>query len=176
VNTRRLIISAFRELIARQSVGSISVNMIISAAEISKPTFYRNFYSKYELVNVVFEEILSPLQRATEGAQWRDVLEDALASLEKNSAIIKNGFRTPEEEILRDICMRQILEPYVLDMLKGRGVDVRDQNVSFAIRAMVLVHVAAFVGWSCDSGRKSREIVADQLCASLPALLINAIV
>lgn len=173
MNTRRIIISAFRELLSRQSVGSISVNMIIAAAEISKPTFYRYFYSKYELVNVVFEEIFSPMRGAAEGAAWRDVLESTLASLEKSAVIIKNGFRSPEEESLRDICMRQILEPYVLDMLKGRGVDVRDANVCFSIRAMVLVHVAAFVGWACDSGRKSRKTVADQLCASLPSLLVN---
>ena len=164
MNTRRIIISAFRELLSRPSVDSLSVNMIIAAAEISKPTFYRYFYSKYELVNVVFEEIFSPM---------RDVLESTLASLEKSAVIIKNGFRSPEEESLRDICMRQILEPYVLDMLKGRGVDVRDANVCFSIRAMVLVHVAAFVGWACDSGRKSRKTVADQLCASLQSLLVN---
>lgn len=175
MNTRRIIISSFMQLLSRHNVGEITVNMIISAAEVSKPTFYRYFYSKYELVNVVFEEILEPFRSAAEGIKWRDVLDGTLASLERNASIMKCGFRSAEEVSLRDICIRQILEKSVRERLQARGLDMRDQNVFFATRALVLVHVAAFVGWVCDTGHQSRSIVVEQLCDSLPALLIREI-
>lgn len=176
MDTRRIIIGAFRDLLCRNSVGNISVSMIIDAAGVSKPTFYRYFYSKYELVNVVFQEMLAPFSALAEGETWKNALESTLASLERNAAIMKNGFRTAEEFSLREICMRQIIEPHAVEMLRKKGVDVGGRMEFFAIRAMMIVHVAAMIGWACDSERSEKAVVIEQLKGAIPTLLIKEMV
>ena len=49
--TRKAIVDAFNQLIARKTFNSITVSMICETADIGKATFYRYFKDKYAVMN-----------------------------------------------------------------------------------------------------------------------------
>ena len=59
MNAKKIISTAFYELLQKYEIEEISVNRIVQAAEVSKPTFYRYYRDKYDLLNQMFDVISS---------------------------------------------------------------------------------------------------------------------
>lgn len=168
MNAKKIILSAFYDLLQRQSINTISVSRIIEAAEVSKPTFYRYFYNKFDLLNQVFEDILAPMHEAGLRLTWREALCQTFVNVEANRAIFRNGFKAEEQFYLRNHTMQQIFEGAVKEMLCRKNVRIDDQAHFFSIRACVITHVAAMCGWALDNHRQQPEEIVDLLMGTLP--------
>ena len=171
MNAKKIILSAFYDLLQRQSINTISVSRIIEAAEVSKPTFYRYFYNKFDLLNQVFEDILAPMHEAGLRLTWREALQQTFMNIEANRAIFRNGFKAEEQFYLRNHTMQQIFEAAVVDMLRRKNVQIEEQAYFFSIRACVITHVAAMCGWALDNHRQQPEDIVELLLGTLPANL-----
>ena len=168
MNAKKIIFQAFYDLLQKQSISAISVSMIIEAAEVSKPTFYRYYYNKFDLLNRIFEEILSPMYEAGFSLDWTQALEKTFASLEDNRTVFRNGFKTEDQYNLRNDIMFRIIENAINRMLEHGGVDIQQQPCAFAIRSCAITHVAAMCGWVLDSKRQPAEQTIALLLGTLP--------
>ncbi len=64
MNVKKIISAAFYELLQKYTIEDISVGQIVQAAEVSKPTFYRYYRDKYDLLNQMFDVIFEPMREA----------------------------------------------------------------------------------------------------------------
>jgi AcrR family transcriptional regulator len=62
--TQKLLRDALIELIEERDFESLTVGEITERAMVSRAAFYRNYQDKYDLVEKIFEEAMSALQRA----------------------------------------------------------------------------------------------------------------
>ncbi len=154
MNTKKIIISAFHDLLKKNSINSISVASILEAAEVSKPTFYRYFYNKYDLLEQWMSQLLSPLNHVREDYSWRDAMTDTLKAIDLEYSVFTRGFRSAEEYTLRDGVMLRLIEHAIFNMLEAKGADIHDQGIVFSVRSCTITHVAAMNGWARDKKHK----------------------
>ncbi len=176
VNAKKIIMSAFYELLRRQPIHTISVSRIIQEAEVSKPTFYRHFYNKYDLLAQVFEDLFAPILQVGLSLTWREALVQVFENLDRERAVFRNGFKTEDQFYLRNSVMQKVLEDDVITLLRGKGADTEDTQLMFSVRACVIGHVAAMCGWAVDSRRQSAEQIADLLIGTLPPQLAACLI
>src|SRR5215813_3101369 len=60
--TQKLLREALIELIEERGFDALTVEELTSRALVSRAAFYRNYRDKYDLVEQIFEEIMSTLQ------------------------------------------------------------------------------------------------------------------
>ncbi len=168
MNAKKIILSAFYDLLQKQSISAISVSMIIEAAEVSKPTFYRYYYNKFDLLNQIFEDILAPMYDAGFTLNWTQALEKTFDNLEVNRTIFRNGFKTEDQFNLRNDIMLRIIEEAINRMLEHKEIDIQQPNCAFAVRSCAITHVAAMCGWILDSKRQPAEQIISLLLGTLP--------
>jgi AcrR family transcriptional regulator len=82
MNAKKMISNAFYALLQRYSIVAVSVNMIVEAAEVSKPTFYRYYRDKYDLLGSMYDVIFQPMQEAGRTLSWDKALSKVLENLE----------------------------------------------------------------------------------------------
>ncbi len=167
MNVKKIISAAFYELLQKYSIEDISVSQIVRTAEVSKPTFYRYYRDKYDLLNQMFDAIFAPMREAERSLTWGEAMLRILSDLEQNLKFFQNGVKSEDRHSLRNYNMTCISDA-ITDALTRRGVDVRDAEVSFAIRSCAITHTAAVIGWACDERRIPKEQFVRLLKASLP--------
>src|SRR5436190_16474467 len=62
--TQKLLREALIELIEERGFDALTVGELTSRAMVSRAAFYRNYQDKYDLVEQIFEEVMSTLQGA----------------------------------------------------------------------------------------------------------------
>ncbi|MDD6274718.1 MAG: TetR/AcrR family transcriptional regulator C-terminal domain-containing protein [Clostridiaceae bacterium] len=167
MNVKKIISTAFYELLQKYEIEEISVSQIVRAAEISKPTFYRYYRDKYDLLNQMFDVIFEPMREAERSVTWGEAMLQILTNLEQNLKFFQNGIKSEDRHSLRNYNMTCISEA-ITDMISRRGVDVHAPEIAFSIRSCAITHTAAVVGWVCDEHRMPKDQVVRLMKSSLP--------
>ena len=167
MNARKIISAAFYELLQKYTIEDISVGQITQTAEVSKPTFYRYYRDKYDLLNQMFDVMFEPMREAERSFSWGEAMLRILKNLEQNLKFFQNGVKSEAQHSLRNYNMTCISDA-ITDMLARRGVDVTTDEIAFAIRSCAITHTAAVAGWACDEHRMPKETFVRLLKASLP--------
>lgn len=167
MNVKKIISGAFYELLQKYAIEDISVNQIVQAAEVSKPTFYRYYRDKYDLLNQMFDVIFEPMREAERSITWGQAMLQILTNLEQNLKFFQNGVKSEDRHSLRNYNMTCISEA-ITNMLAYHGVDTASDEIFFAVRSCAITHTAAVIGWVCDERRMPKEQFVRLLKASLP--------
>lgn len=167
MNAKKIISAAFYELLQKYTIEDISVEQITRTAEVSKPTFYRYYRDKYDLLNQMFDVMFEPMREAERSFSWGEAMLRILENLERNLKFFQNGVKSNDQHSLRNYNMACISDA-ITDVLARRGVDVAADEVAFAIRSCAITHTAAVAGWVCDEHRMPKERFVRLLKASLP--------
>jgi AcrR family transcriptional regulator len=84
--TENAIIDAFNKLIEKIDFNKISVDMILTAANVSRSTFYRYFKDKYEVMNANYKHLLDYLVAPERSSGYRPRLIFSTRSKSRASA------------------------------------------------------------------------------------------
>ena len=116
--TRRVILENALKLFATKGYHGTSINDIAKAAGISKGLAYNYFDSKQELMEALFEQMLSI------GKEFEEILESSLDSYEKLQVLINFSFKYIEEnEEFWRLYIMFVLQPEILE----RGMKVTNE-------------------------------------------------
>ncbi|GEM_PF-5947018 len=167
MNVRKIITGSFNKILQKYSMDDITVNMIIEEAEISKPTFYRYYKDKYDLLNSMYDVTMEPLKEADVTSSWDDAMIRILLEYENNIRFYQNGFKSNDLNSLRNYnlkCMKAALT----EMLQRKGADVETESIYFSIVSCAITQSAAIAGWICDEHRMPKEKCVQLLKDSIP--------
>ena len=88
--TRDLLTASFRELLMKFPFDKITIKMITDGAGVIRPTFYKHFQDKYELIESIFQtEISDKIQVLIDNNMEHEVLNLLCRCLEKDRTFYK---------------------------------------------------------------------------------------
>ena len=88
--TKDLLALSFKELIMKMPFEKITVKMITDGADVIRPTFYKHFQDKYEIIEYILEkEIKDKIQVLIENDMEDDLLRLLFTCLSKDKEFYK---------------------------------------------------------------------------------------
>ena len=111
--TKELLTISFKELVMRMPFEKITIKMITDGAGVIRPTFYKHFQDKYEVIEYIFKkDIADNIQILIDNNMEEDLFRLMCRCLEKDKTLYKKLF-----EIKGPNSFEDILDKYVFDQL-----------------------------------------------------------
>jgi len=87
---KKYLIQAIKKLITEKGIDNIIVQDILEEAHVSRATFYKYFWDKYDLANAYYSEYVKEnILPHYDGTNWRSILIEILTFIKEN----ENYFR-----------------------------------------------------------------------------------
>ncbi len=174
MTTKEILAESYLELAARKSINRISVVDIVENCSMTKPTFYRYFKNKYDLISWLFvlatKENLNRI--GTDGCVWIDTLLDGIRSYEQYRKYVVNALKhTSGRESFINIMNQTEIEFIELEIKRKLGKDTVPENLAAIVRIYCYGSGQYLCDWLMDSKPVSCEKVVEALEASIPEAL-----
>lgn len=169
--TKEVIAESFLELAAEKPINKISVVDIVGNCSLTKPTFYRYFKDKYDLIAWIYvRETQKNVDKiGTDGYLWRDTLLDGLRYYERNRKYMVNALKHTSG---KDSFLDQINEADIgfitAEIKKKLRVDRLPDELSEMVKIYCYGTGQYLYAWLMDSRPAPCETVASVMEACIP--------
>ncbi len=103
--TKDLLALSFKELIMKMPFEKITVKMITDGADVIRPTFYKHFQDKYEIIEYILKkEIKDKIQVLIENDMEDDLLRLLFTCLSKDKEFFKSICISSFEKYMSNTC------------------------------------------------------------------------
>lgn len=169
--TKEILAESFMELTATKPISKISIVDIVENCTMTKPTFYRYFKDKYDLMAWLFvQEAQGNMNKiGKDGYLWRDTLLDGLRYYEKNRKFMVNALKHTSG---RDAFINLINETdiaFIMDEIRRK---LEKNEVPARLEALAKIYCYGtgqyMCDWLMDSRPASCEEVAEAMEACIP--------
>ena len=172
--TKEILAESFIELAASKAINRISVVDIVENCSLTKPTFYRYFKDKYDLIAWIYvreaQKIVDKIGK--NGYLWRDTILDGLRYYEKNRKYMVNALIHTSG---RESFINQINEADIGFITAEIKKMLKDDKIPDDLSAMVKIYCYGtgqyLCDWLMDSKPAPCEKVADVMEACIPEIL-----
>ena len=115
--TKDLLTASFKELVMEMPFEKITIKMITDRAGVIRPTFYKHFQDKYEVLEWILEkEIKSKLQVLLDNNLEEDLFRLLCSCLEKDKAFYKKAYEITGQNSFEEL-MAGFLYDLFLELL-----------------------------------------------------------
>ena len=169
--TKEILAESYLELAERKTINKISVVDIVENCSMTKPTFYRYFKDKYDLISWLFVQATKEnLDRiGTDGCVWIDTLLDGIRSYEQYRKYVVNALKhTSGRESFLNIINETEIEFIELEIKRKLGQDTVPENLAAIVRIYCYGSGQYICDWLMHSKPVSCEKVAQALKAAIP--------
>lgn len=168
LSTRQILMETIKELMAKQPLDNITVKDILDASGISRPTFYKYFYDKQDLMTYVFKiELADPFfWDFSMGLKEREVL--FLKHLAKNRSFYLNALKTSGQNSFYDLWIElaySSLHAYFKYTQVGKKMD--DSDLVFTAKYLAYAWVNMNISWLRDADGLTAEELEGKLSAMM---------
>ena len=102
-SAKEVLSQAMIRLLNKKNISHIHLSDILSEANVSRSTFYRNFIDKYALMNYCFDRMAGDVLSKLRPDNCREIMREILTVLSSNRQFIMNGlYSLNGEESLRE--------------------------------------------------------------------------
>lgn len=162
------IFDALMEVLGEKRYVDVSVGDICDKAFVSRPTFYRYFANKDNLVRwktkQIFKAGLSQIGRT---CTWKQGFYVTLVGLRRCKALYSDPQSADFVASFLDFASHYQRELLVEALLRHRGIPL-NEKLEFEIDALVVVHGLMTRRWAEEGMRVPPETMADYLSAIVP--------
>lgn len=169
--TKEILAESFMELTATKPISKISIVDIVGNCSMTKPTFYRYFKDKYDLMAWLFvREAQSNVNKiGKDGYLWRNTLMDGLRYYEENRKFMINALRHTSGW---DAFINLINEADIGFVMNEIRKKLGTEEVPNHLAAMVKIYCYGtgqyLCDWLMDSHPSPCEEVAEAMEACIP--------
>ncbi len=165
-----LLFGALNVLLQSRSIDKISVNEIIIQAGISRSTFYRHYYDKYDLLNSCYEKIIlkNTLFLFNKELSWFDAVCKLYKEIKDNLNLIQNAFRSTDLNNLKNYIYTMSME-YHMSILKENGVNIQDWKVIRSMEIHIYGTLEVTYQWVMNGMQEPIEEMIKIFNQSIPA-------
>lgn len=163
--------NAMKELLVHTPVDKITVKQIVDQCNVIRPTFYRHFKDKYDLINWYFDRILlESFQHMGEGKTAYEGLVNKFHYIEEEKLFFKAAFRNDDQNCLRDHDFQLILRFYE-NQIQEKTKQPIPENLHFQLEMYCQGSVYMTTQWVLGDMKKRPEEMARNLVAAMPTEL-----
>lgn len=159
---------AIEQLLYKKPLDDISVTEIITAAQICRKTFYRNFTDKYDLADYYFMLFFDEsFGKIICGENFDVALLRYLEICESKATILKNAYSSSDVNGLRNYDVkitRRTYEKYLLD----KGADIELPEMKFAIEIASRGGTDMVIEWLLNGMKSDKKQLQALIKRTLP--------
>ncbi|MDR1132303.1 MAG: TetR/AcrR family transcriptional regulator [Oscillospiraceae bacterium] len=135
IHTKNRIVSSCNALLRALPFEKITVSMIAKRSGVSKPTFYRYFLDKYDVVNYSYKVNLDRWRSHSGGRSWRDFFIKMYTASKADSKLLKNAYSTVGINSYKEFLFKYSYEAIQTSAIKCRGGAplTREEEIYLAI-------------------------------------------
>ncbi len=171
--TKWKIAEALKSLLRKKSLSKITVQEIIDCADVARPTFYRHFRDKYDLVNWYFQKLCDrSFFLMGKSLTLREALTQKFAFLKSEQDFFTQAFRSEAQNSLVEYdyqCIHAFYTDYIRRALNGE----MDRKLSFVLEMYCRGSIDMTAKWARDGMKQDPEEIVDGLILALPPVLSN---
>lgn len=169
--TKKHILDTFNKLLEKKAFEKITVEELCAAAGVSKPTFYRYYRDKYDVMTYNFQLLFEENFQLAMSASMEEFLVAMYRSTQENFQPIKRAFDILGRNSMNDVIYSMVVNALV-EQLAARqdGTITRQQR----IQCDILAYGISYIGESWVTGRydlTSEEAAAATLELMTPDMI-----
>ena len=169
--TKLRIAEGMKNLLDNYSVEKITVKQIVEASGVTRPTFYRYFKDKYDLINWYFDILASKsIPQMGVSMTLREALTMKYVNMRRAGNFFPAAFRSRQQNCLVEYdyeCIYQFFRDF---LQKKTGRDVPEEQ-DFALQLYCSGAIVMTMKWAVGDMSKEPEVMADDLIDALPEKL-----
>lgn len=168
--TKEILAESFMELTATKPISKISIVDIVENCAMTKPTFYRYFKDKYDLMAWLFVRAAqSNVNKiGTDGYVWRDTLLDGLHHYEKNRKFMINALKHTSG---RDAFINLINEADIAFIMDEIRKKLGSDDVPGHLAALVKIYCYGTGQYMCDWLMDSHPVSCEEIARTMEAAI-----
>lgn len=167
---KKYMLQAIKKLLKNKSIESISVQDILQEANVSRATFYKYFWDKYDLANAYYSEYVKEnIMPQYDGSNWCELLVTTLTFIQEN----KDYFRPLidlSEHSFSDFLAEFGEKGYRQNYLNNTGKKELSQEDKYVLAFYNAGCVWLISSWIKGGCIDSPEYIADLVRRLLPAV------
>lgn len=165
--------NAMKELLVHTPVDKITVKQIVDQCDVTRPTFYRHFKDKYDLINWYFD-VLAQMSFKQMGISLtlREGLLKKFEFIKGEGQFFAAAFSSESQNCLMEYDYQCIYQFYC-DIIHKQGVDKIPEELEFLLRMYCRGSIAMTVEWATTGMKMPPEQLADQLIDAMPPKLYD---
>lgn len=173
--TKDLLTASFKELVMQMPFEKITIKMITDGADVIRPTFYKHFQDKYEILEWILQkEIAEKVQVLLDNNMEEDVFRLLCSCLEKDQAFYRKAYEITGQNSFSNL-MSDYLYQLFLSML-----DKYPLRAPHRLESLTREAIARFYTFGlADSIRywmtERADISGDELCTVYSYIIRNSI-
>jgi AcrR family transcriptional regulator len=165
--------AGMKELMKHYPVEKITVKQIADQCDVTRPTFYRHFKDKYDLVNWHFDKLAQKSFRQMGiSLTLRESLIKKFEFIKGEGEFFAAAFSCESQNCLMEYDYECIYQFYSDLIRKKRKQDISEET-DFLLRMYCRGSISMTVEWATKGMKMSPEQMADQLIEALPAKLYH---
>lgn len=163
--------NAMKELLVHTPVDKITVKQIVDQCNVTRPTFYRHFKDKYDLINWYFDKLLAKsFEHMGQGKTVYDALVKKFTYIQEEQKFFSAAFRYDEQNSLRQHDFELILAFYEKLICEKTG-KFPEENVLFLLEMYCNSSIYMTVKWVTGEVTCTSEELAERLVDGMPGKL-----
>ena len=166
--TKEILAESFMELTATKPISKISIVDIVENCAMTKPTFYRYFKDKFDLMAWLFvREAQGNVSKiGTDGYLWRDTLLDGLRYYESNRKFMINALKHTSG---RDAFINLINEADIAFITDEIRKKLGRDDIPGHLAALVRIYCYGTGQYMCDWLMDNHPISCDEIAKAMEA-------
>lgn len=163
--------NAMKELLVHTPVDKITVKQIVDQCDVTRPTFYRHFKDKYDLINWYFDKlVLQSFEQIGMGHTVGESLTQKFEFIRAEKVFFTEAFRSDDRNSVKEHDFELILQFY-RDLIGRRTSRPLSEELQFLLEMYCRGSVYMTVKWVLGGMKASPREMADKLVDALPPKL-----
>lgn len=148
--TKQLILNSFNEIMEKKPFEKITVEEVCRHADISKPTFYRYYRDKYDVMTYNFQLLFEHYYDLYKDLKMEKFLSEMYRSTQENIKPIRQTF-----DILGRNSMNEVIYSLIVAALVDKVAGMQDGTITSAqqIQCDILAYGISYIGENWVSGK-----------------------
>lgn len=146
--SKQLLEESLKELLMKQSIEKITVEDIVENCGVSRPTFYRHFRDKYELMNhIYYARIEEFLAAHPDPSSWKNLQETVSQLLYENAKLFKSIISFKGQDSFESFLYRYGSDYCINHIKEITGSDELSLQDSTAIKVYIYGTMNTYFEW-----------------------------
>lgn len=163
--------NAMKDLLVHTPVDKITVKQIVDQCDVTRPTFYRHFKDKYDLINWYFDKlVLQSFEQIGMGHTVGESLTQKFEFIVNEKVFFTEAFRSDDRNSLKEHDFELILQFYQ-DLIGRKTSRPLGEDLQFLLEMYCRGSIYMTVKWVLTGMKDSPAKMSKKLVEAMPPRL-----
>ena len=160
--------SALMEVLQTKKIDDITVQELLDRADVSRPTFYRHYCDKYDLLAAAFDDMWDELHAELDtGDSLLKGISKSLLGYRDNIFLLRNALSSHDANNLKNRAREKAFEVFS-QYLGNKSADMSDEDNRAALSIYCYGLIYNFVEWTKQVASISGDSFINQMMMAFP--------